>query len=114
MVLWSPIRVALWLTPLAWLWFRLIDHLRVEWSVNPQYTYGWAVPFLCAYLLWGKAENRKQKAEVGDQRSEFRRRGGRTAEPALLGIGEGKDSLALAFRWLLRDDGLYPGEAPRL
>jgi exosortase len=40
------------LCALAWLWFRLIDHLRVEWSVNPQYAYGWAVPFLCAYLLW--------------------------------------------------------------
>ena len=40
------------LIALAWLWFRLIDHLRVEWAVNPQYAYGWAVPFLCAYLLW--------------------------------------------------------------
>ena len=30
----------------------LINHLRVEWAVNPQYAYGWAVPFLCAYLIW--------------------------------------------------------------
>jgi exosortase len=37
---------------LVFLWFRLIDHLRIEWSVNPQYSYGYAVPFLCAYLLW--------------------------------------------------------------
>ena len=44
MVLWS-------LLPLPWLWFRLIDHLCVEWSVNPQYGYGYAVPFLCL-LLW--------------------------------------------------------------
>jgi exosortase len=43
----------------------LINHLRVEWSVNPQYAYGWAVPFLCLYLLWRKAESRKQKAEIG-------------------------------------------------
>jgi exosortase/archaeosortase family protein len=58
---------------LAWLWLRLIDHLRVEWSMNPQYTYGWAVPFLCAYLLWGKAENRKQKkAEIRHQKTENR------------------------------------------
>ena len=56
-----------YLLPLAWLWFRLIDHLRVEWSVNPQYAYGWAVPFLCLYLLWRKAESRKQKAEIGGQ-----------------------------------------------
>src|SRR5664280_2710753 len=58
-----------YLLPLAWLWFRLIDHLRVEWSVNPQYAYGWAVPFLCAYLLWRKAKCRKQKAEIGHQKT---------------------------------------------
>jgi exosortase/archaeosortase family protein len=40
--------------------------------VNPQYTYGWAVPFLCAYLLWGKAESRKQKAEIRHQKTEGR------------------------------------------
>ena len=49
----------LYLLPLAWLWFRLIDHLRVGWSVDPQYAYGWAVPFLCLYLLWRNAEMRK-------------------------------------------------------
>ena len=43
---------ALWLLPLAFLWWRLIDHLRVEWTLNPQYGYGWAVPVLCAYLIW--------------------------------------------------------------
>jgi exosortase/archaeosortase family protein len=58
-----------YLLPLAWLWFRLIDHLRVEWSVNPQYTYGWAVPFLCAYLLWRKANSRKQREEIGHQKT---------------------------------------------
>ena len=41
-----------YILPLAFLWWRLIDHLHVEWSVNPQYAYGWAVPFLCLYLLW--------------------------------------------------------------
>ena len=46
-----PSSVIRWL-PLAWLWFVLINHLRVEWTVNPQYGYGWAVPFLCAYLIW--------------------------------------------------------------
>ena len=30
--------------PLAWLWWVLIDDLRVEWTINPQYSYGWAVP----------------------------------------------------------------------
>jgi exosortase len=39
---------------LGWLWAVLINHLRVEWTLNAQYGYGWAVPFLCAYLLWKK------------------------------------------------------------
>ena len=74
------------LCALAWLWFALINHLRVAWSVNPQYAYGWAVPFLCGYLIWRKTESRKQKAEnggegtggrgqssvIGDQRSVLR------------------------------------------
>ena len=50
------LKLALWGLPLAWLWFRLIDHLRLEWAVNPQYAYGWAVPFLCLYLLGRKAD----------------------------------------------------------
>jgi exosortase len=46
--------------PLAWLWYRLIDDLRIEWSVNPQYSYGWAVPFLCAYLIWREYDTTKR------------------------------------------------------
>ena len=61
-------RLALCILPLAWLWWVLIDHLRVEWSLNAQYGYGFAVPFLCALLLWRrfqKAENKKRKIENG-------------------------------------------------
>ena len=54
--------------PFAWLWCVLINDLRVEWTVNPQYSYGWAVPFLCAFLLWQKI----QKSEVRSQKSEIR------------------------------------------
>jgi exosortase/archaeosortase family protein len=57
----------LWLAPLAWLWFILINDLRGEWTVNPQYSYGWAVPFLCAFLVWQniqKSEARSQKPEI--------------------------------------------------
>src|ERR1017187_7184764 len=64
----SAFRQALCALPLAWLWFVLINDLRVEWTVNPQYSYGWAVPFLCAFLLWQKLtnpESRKQKIESG-------------------------------------------------
>ena len=33
------------------LWSMLIAHLSPHWSANPQYSFGWLVPFLCAYLL---------------------------------------------------------------
>jgi exosortase len=39
------------LLPIGYLCFRLINNLRVEWTTNPQYSYGWAVPLLCAGLL---------------------------------------------------------------
>jgi exosortase len=35
---------------LGWLWFVLINHLRLEWTLNEQYNYGWAVPLLCLVL----------------------------------------------------------------
>lgn len=44
-----------------------MNHLHVEWSVNPQYTYGWAVPFMCGYLLWRKlGENRNPQSAIHD------------------------------------------------
>jgi exosortase len=36
---------------LGLLWFELIDHLKTEWSYNPQYHYAWSVPMLALYLL---------------------------------------------------------------
>lgn len=36
----------------ATLWFCLINQLRVEWTVNDQYSYGWFVPGLALYLFW--------------------------------------------------------------
>ena len=36
---------------LAALWFSTLNQLRVEWSVNAQYAYGWTVPFLALYLF---------------------------------------------------------------
>lgn len=53
----SPVRPpALWrwflpLLPLGYLWFHLLDNLRLEWSTNPQYSYGLVVPLLVAGLL---------------------------------------------------------------
>ena len=45
------------LAVLAWAWLRLFLHLRVAWSVNEQYAYGWAVPFLCVLLAWRRFQN---------------------------------------------------------
>jgi exosortase len=42
---------AIVLLPLGFLWFTLINQLSVEWSVNPEYSYGWVVPLLCVGLL---------------------------------------------------------------
>jgi len=42
----------------AILWLWLFFHLQVEWSLNPQYNYGWAVPFLALLLLWFRWQRR--------------------------------------------------------
>jgi exosortase/archaeosortase family protein len=64
-----------WLLPLAWLWFVLINDLRVEWTVNPEYSYGWAVPFLCVFLLWQRvrmADDRRENTDIQCPASGFR------------------------------------------
>lgn len=39
------------LLPLGWLWFHLIDNLRLQWTTDPQYSYGEVMPLLTAGLL---------------------------------------------------------------
>ena len=34
------------------LWLEIIFQLQGEWSLNPQYGYGWAVPFLALWLFY--------------------------------------------------------------
>jgi exosortase len=48
---WFPLSV------FALVWIELISRLRFEWSINPQYGYGWTVPFLAAYIFWRRYEN---------------------------------------------------------
>ena len=48
---------------LGFLWFVLVNDLRVEWTLNPQYNYGWAVPFLCLYLAWRKIQNPESRIQ---------------------------------------------------
>jgi exosortase len=34
------------------LWLEIVFQLQSEWSLNPQYGYGWTVPFLAAWLFY--------------------------------------------------------------
>ena len=47
---WLPLAV------FALVWIELVSRLRFEWSINPQYGYGWTVPFLAAYIFWRRSE----------------------------------------------------------
>ena len=38
-------------------WFRAAEQLHVEWTVNEQYSFGWAVPILCAFLFWRRIQS---------------------------------------------------------
>lgn len=54
-----PNRAVEWLVPgVLWLW--LFYRLHDEWTLNPQYNYGWAVPFLAGlifFLRWQRRPN---------------------------------------------------------
>src|SRR5262245_41476951 len=39
-------------------WLLLFNRLRVDWSVNPQYSFGWVVPLLSAGLFWRRWSSR--------------------------------------------------------
>ncbi len=34
------------------LWLEIVFQLQSEWSLNPQYSYGWTVPFLAGWLFY--------------------------------------------------------------
>ncbi len=54
------------LAALGGYWVMLTYQLGAQWSAYEQYNYGWAVPFLCLYLMWERVRNaefRIQKAE---------------------------------------------------
>ena len=60
---------ALVILPLGYLWFRLVDNLRLEWLSNPQYSYGLVVPLLVIGLLlrrWQHAANQNQFSAAGN------------------------------------------------
>ncbi|MBA2431160.1 MAG: exosortase/archaeosortase family protein [Chthoniobacterales bacterium] len=47
------------------LWLEIVARLRLEWSVNPQYGYGWTVPFLAAYAFWRRAQSVPEASRPG-------------------------------------------------
>ncbi len=59
-----------WVLVGGWLTLQLVFQLEPEWSLNPQYQYGWAIPFLCAYLLFQRWEDRPPQGE-GKQTPRF-------------------------------------------
>lgn len=52
----------LMILPFVWLWFHLIDNLRLQWTTDPQYSYGLVVPLLTAGLLLRRWQNFSGKA----------------------------------------------------
>lgn len=45
---------------LAAVWAEVVFRLHREWDANPQYAYGWTVPFLAAYLFWNRMSTAPQ------------------------------------------------------
>jgi exosortase len=58
-------RAVLWLCLGAVYWWGLFQRLTVDWSINPQYGYGWSVPALACWLAWRRWADRP--------RTEFKR-----------------------------------------
>jgi len=59
-----------WLVlPVGFLWFRLINNLRVEWETNPQYSFGYVVPLLCIGLLLRRWQSLPQGSVISHQSS---------------------------------------------
>ncbi len=56
-------RIAPLLLPGA-LWLWLFFHLHYEWALNPQYQYGWAVPFLGAFMFYQRWQDRPSRVET--------------------------------------------------
>src|ERR1700737_1767044 len=57
----ARIKRAGWLVAIVFVglfWFELINQLKAEWWLNPQYNYGLIVPLLALYLFWKRWRNR--------------------------------------------------------
>ena len=54
-----------WLALLAAIWAPVIYLLGAQWTLCVEYNYGWAVPFLCAYLVGQKWPDRPAATAPG-------------------------------------------------
>src|SRR5215471_20287447 len=62
----ADLKRAGWLLPIALfslIWFELINQLKPEWWLNPQYNYGLIVPLLAVYLFWKRWRTRPTPSE---------------------------------------------------
>lgn len=46
----------------ALVWLAFVRQHDLEWSLNPQYSYGWSVPFVAVFLLWRRWTSRPAAA----------------------------------------------------
>ena len=56
-----PARLAAWgptILAVGLFWLVVLNQQRLEWAVNPVYSYGWAVPVLAGYLFWSRWQKR--------------------------------------------------------
>jgi exosortase len=53
---WLPIIITT--SALALVWLAFVRQLQLDWSFNPQYSYGWSVPFIAIYLFWRRWNTR--------------------------------------------------------
>ena len=51
-------RSVIFVFPFGVLWLEVVNHLRNEWSLNAEYSYGWAVPFLAIFIFWQRWSQR--------------------------------------------------------
>jgi exosortase len=56
---WPLVAILIFFAPL---WLEAINQLKAEWSLNPQYSYGWSVPLLALYLIWRRWPHRPAAA----------------------------------------------------
>ena len=78
------LRMIWWFCPVGLLWCALVRHLSIEWRLNPQYTYAWAVPVLCLWVAWAELRRlRKGEPEPARPRG---RVGWRIGAALLVGI----------------------------